>query len=62
MKERTKRLYEYALDRLQEPSTWRGLALMAGVFGATLNPDQKEALVFSGMALSGLIGAVFPDK
>lgn len=62
MKERTKRMLGYALARLQESSTWRGIALLAGVAGASLSPDQKEAFVFGGMALSGFIGAAFPDK
>lgn len=53
---------DYILARLQEPSTWRGLVLIASALGAALSPDQKEAIVTGGLLLAGLIGAAVPDK
>ena len=62
MKEKTRLAYRYALERLQEASSWRGISLLLGVAGATMNPEQKDAFIFGGLTLAGFIGAVFPDK
>ena len=52
---------DYLLARLQEPSTWRGLVLIATALGAVLSPDQQEAIVSGGLLLAGLIGSALPD-
>jgi len=51
----------YAIARLQEASTWRGLVLVATAFGAALSPEQQEAIVTVGLLVTGLIGALLPD-
>lgn len=51
----------YLLARAQEPSTWRGLVLIATALGAVLSPDQQEAIVSGGLLLAGLVGAALPD-
>ncbi len=53
---------DYLLARLQEPSTWRGLVLIATALGAVLSPDQQEAIVAGGLLVAGLIGAAAPGK
>ena len=53
---------DYLISRALEPSTWRGLVLIASALGAALSPDQKEAIVTGGLLLAGLIGAAVPDK
>ena len=53
---------DYILARLQEPSTWRGLVLIASALGAALSPDQQEAIVTGGLLFAGIIGAAVPDK
>lgn len=53
---------QYVLKRLQEPSAWRGIAMIIAAGGATLSPEQQEAIVVIGLAASGLIGLLFPDK
>ncbi len=53
---------DYLIARLQEPSTWRGLVLIATACGAALSPDQQEAIVTSGLLVAGLIGAAFQDR
>lgn len=50
----------YLLARLQEPSTWRGLVLIATACGAVLSPDQQDAIVAGGLLVAGLIGAALP--
>ena len=52
----------YLITQLQEPSTWRGLVLIATACGAVISPDKQEAIVTVGLMVAGLIGAAFPDK
>jgi hypothetical protein len=41
-----------------QPSTWRGLTMIASACGIVLNPDVATAIVALGMAVSGLIGVL----
>ena len=52
----------WLLNRLREPSTWRGLVWLATVAGLSLRPDQAEAIVVTGMALAGLLGVFLRDE
>ena len=45
----------YILDRLKEPSTWRGMAVLVGAFGMHLSPDLIPAI---GTAVAGVIGVI----
>jgi len=47
----------YVIARLQEPSTWRGLVLVATAFGVALSTEQQEAIVAVGLLVAGMIGA-----
>lgn len=53
---------DYIISRALEPSTWRGLVLIATALGAVLSPDQQEAIVTAGLLVAGLIGAAVPDQ
>ena len=53
---------QYVIDRLKEGSTWRGFVLCITASGVALQPNQIEAILFAGMFVSGLIGAIAPDK
>ena len=52
----------WLLNRLREPSTWRGLVWLATVAGLSLRPDQAEAIVTGGIALAGLLGVFLSDE
>ena len=52
---------DYAIARLQEPTTWRGVILMATAAGSHLNPDQREAIIAGGLMAAGLVGAITKD-
>jgi sulfur transfer protein SufE len=39
-----------------EASTWRGLVLIITALGVQLDPEQIDAIIAAGLALSGLIG------
>lgn len=53
---------QYIMDRMKEPSTWRGLALIFTACGIALKPEQVEAITFVGLFVSGIIGAASPDN
>jgi len=46
---------EYALARLKEASTWRGVALIVGGFGVQVAPDLIPAI---GAAVTAAIGLI----
>ena len=48
---------EWLIDRGGEPSTWRGLTLLASVLGVVISPEIADGIIATGMAVSGLIGA-----
>lgn len=47
---------KWALRLLRQPSTWRGLVLLATAAGLTLSDIQAEAVIAAGLALAGAIG------
>jgi hypothetical protein len=52
----------YLLERLKEPSTWRGLTALLTAVGVALSPDQVNAIVSAGLALMGFLGVFTKDK
>lgn len=48
----------YFLDRLSEPSTWRGLILLLTGAGVAVKPDLMEGIVTAGTLAAGTIGVV----
>lgn len=53
---------KYLVDRLKEPSSWRGLVLVATSMGISVNPDLVGPIVAAGSGLAGLIGFLTKDK
>jgi hypothetical protein len=52
----------YLFDRLREPTTWRGLALLLTSFGVTLSPEQSDAILSAGLAIVGAIATLVPER
>lgn len=52
----------YVLERMKEPSTWRGLTLLLTALGVPLAPGLSDAIIAAGLGIAGLIGALTPDK
>lgn len=50
------------IDRLREPSTWRGIIALLGACGWVLTPDQGEAVIAVALAVIGAIGVFTDDK
>ena len=52
----------YLIDRMKEPSTWRGVILLAAGLGAHWSPESQGIIVSAGVAFAGILGAVLPDR
>ena len=52
----------YLIQRLKEPSTWRGIILVATAAGAHWSPESQETVITVGVGLAGVIGALIPDS
>lgn len=51
----TLRFMDSILSRFSEPSTWRGLIMLAGALGLTIQPEYHEHIIALAMAAVGLI-------
>ena len=51
----------YILNRLAEPSTWRGVFALLTAAGISVAPEQQTAIVTLGLAAIGFVGTFFPD-
>lgn len=55
-------LMHWLIERLREPSTWRGLVWVLAACGIVLKPEQVDAIIVAGMAIAGLIGVFATEK
>ena len=55
-------MFKYLLDRAQEPSSWRGVVLLATAAGVNVAPDLLNAIVTAGLGLAGLLGVLTKDN
>ena len=46
---------------LAEPGTWRGIIMISTAFGASLDEEQQNSIITTGIAVVGLIGVFFKD-
>lgn len=53
-------LQRYVISRLKEASTWRGIVLIVTSLGL-VPTTQAEGVLQIGLAVAGVIGALFPD-
>jgi hypothetical protein len=52
----------YALARLQEGSTWRGIIGVLTGLGAAIEPTMAVKIITAGTLLAGAVGSLFGDK
>jgi hypothetical protein len=52
----------YILARLKEPSTYRGLAILGGIVGISLDPEQWTAISAAVAAVIGLVEVFRREK
>lgn len=55
-------MFEYILNRLKEPSSWRGIIALITAMGVQLAPDQVDAIVSLGLAVIGVINVFVKEK
>ena len=48
----------WLIERLKEPTTWRGIIWLATALGVSLRPEVWEQIAAVGMALAGLVGVI----
>ena len=56
------KLYIYALERMSEPSTLRGIAMIIMGTAAATNPDKLANILMIGSLVVGALGVVTPDS
>lgn len=54
-------LVTYLLQRMKEPSTWRGLILVATSAGVFVSSALAEDIIAVGVGVAGILGVVLPD-
>ena len=52
----------YFMERLSEPSTWRGILAVLTACGIAFSPDQVATITAAGLAIMGLVGSFTADK
>lgn len=55
-------MIKYISERLNEPSTWRGIISLLTGLGVKLRPDMAEAIISAGLALMGVINIGRKEK
>jgi hypothetical protein len=53
--------WEY-LEAFKEPSTWAGLAVLAGLFGVPMVPEQIQAAAQAGTAVAATLAVFMPER
>ena len=51
----------FLLDRLREPSSWRGVVWLLSAAGIMLSPEQAAAVMAAAAATAGLVGVFTRD-
>lgn len=62
MKNKFKQIIKYLLDKIQEPSTIRGVILLSSVMGAKISRDMEMAILEVGLILAGILAIIMPDS
>jgi hypothetical protein len=53
---------DYIVNQLTQPSTWRGIILIATSAGCVISPEVADAIVAFGIGLAGAVGVFTSDK
>lgn len=53
---------QFILQRLSEPSTWRGIILVLTSAGVNIAPAMADAIIGTGIGLAGIVGVLSSDK
>jgi hypothetical protein len=53
---------DWLIERLKEPTTWRGIVLLLTSAGMTVSPEMAAGIVSLGLAVAGFIGVITKEK
>lgn len=48
----------YLIERLREPSTWRGAIMLLTALGVDFRPELVTEIITAGTGLAGLVGVL----
>jgi PII-like signaling protein len=52
----------WIIRRFKEPSTWRGLIILAGIAGYNMSPELSDQIVALGTGAIGLVEIIRREK
>lgn len=52
---------KYIIERMQEPSTWRGLIMVLTSLGLAIKPELVTPIITAGTGIAGLVGVFTKD-
>lgn len=53
---------KYILDRLDEPSTWKGIIALLATFGVSIHPELAQAIITAAVSVVGVIEILVNEK
>lgn len=53
---------KYLIERLNEPSSWRGIFALLTAIGLKLHPELQEAILSVGLSAIGLVNFFRKEK
>ena len=54
-----KNAFKWAINQLKQPSTWRGMVMLATSVGLVIEPQLADKIIVAGTGVAGLIGVMF---
>jgi hypothetical protein len=60
--ETLKSIFQYAIDRAAEPSTWIGFGSMFTAIGWAVSPEAWQAISFIGMGVGGFAAILLKER
>lgn len=52
----------WIIKRLKEPSSWRGLIVLAGICGYSTSPELQDSIIVAGTALLAAVEVSRSEK
>lgn len=52
----------WIINRFREPSSWKGLVVLAGICGYSVSPELRDQIIVLGTGAIGLIEIIRKEK
>ena len=53
-----KKIVLFIIEQLKQPSTWRGIVMVATSVGLVVEPQLADKIIVAGTGVAGLIGVL----